>query len=178
MNETILKTEEIKATEEILKTDDNNELKTNVKSNDILKTVTTEIFEVLITEEIDKTEVNEDTETVKRSQRVEKLESVKGIETIEETKAVDGTKTIEETETVKEPRTIEGIETVEETETNEEIKSVEETETVEGNATDNMFIVPAPVIKKIPVINIPNVLKQRIAHDSVMVNTLNKVCIC
>lgn len=176
MTETILKTEEVKAIEEIIKTDDIYEIKTD----DILKTVTTEIVEeikVSVTEKLDKTEANYDNEAVKKPQGVERLEpvrrtvSVKGINSVEETKIVDGTETAEETETIKEPRTDEEIETIEETQIGEE------TETVEGNSTDNMFIVPAPVIKKIPIINIPNVLKQKIAHDSVMVNTLNKVCI-
>lgn len=39
-------------------------------------------------------------------------------------------------------------------------------------------IVLAPVVKAIPVINIPTILKERILYDKLMVTQYNKVCIC
>jgi len=44
--------------------------------------------------------------------------------------------------------------------------------------TNTANIIIAPVVKAIPVINIPTILKERIVYDKLMVTQYNKVCIC
>lgn len=68
-------------------------------------------------------------------------------------------------------------ETLEENKLIKKTDDHEENKTIETSTVD-VFVAPAPVVKTIPIINIPMVLKKRLAYDKIMVTQFNKVCIC
>jgi len=70
----------------------------------------------------------------------------------------------------------------EKSETLEKNKLIKKTDSHEKNKTIetsivDVFVAPAPVVKTIPIINIPVVLKRRLAYDKIMVTQFNRVCI-
>lgn len=58
---------------------------------------------------------------------------------------------------------------------NKEIKTIE-TLAESTKANLGVFSAPVPVVKTIPIINIPMLLKNRLAYDKIMTTQFNKVC--
>lgn len=108
-----------------------------------------------MTDRIETNDVAESTEIVKATDTASLIDTVRATDTVEDNAVVTESDIVES-------HTVESIEGIEE---------------IEGENTANVFTIPAPVKKVIPVINIPLVLKRRIAHDYVMITKHNKVCI-
>lgn len=87
-------------------------------------------------------------------------------ETSASIKVDEATETKQRTDILKETNVIEENE---QTET--------KCETIESNSEDAIFIIPAPVVKLLPVIEVPPVLKRRLAYDYSMVTGHYKVCV-
>jgi len=151
-----------------------------IETTDIIK-VTDEIKAIDVNKTTDGNKTaneNKATDVIGTTEKIEKIETTEIAEVtdgIETNDAVEATDTSVSVDKAKVTDSVEENVTVKETNTIEESDAVKKIEEIEEENTANVFTVPAPVIKVIPVINIPLILKRRIAYDYIMTTKNNKI---